>query len=95
MAKGGKRVGAGRKSKADETKANSIFLSALKQVYSLRTDEGAKIAFVKTILESQRGQIFVAEHIFGKPKENVNQTITLNNFDVKKLYDSEAQDNLE
>ena len=86
---------AGRKPKADEDKVNNLFNTALRQLYKKKTDDNAKVSFIHTLLESQRGQIFVAEHIFGKPKENVNQTITLNNFDVNKLYDSEAQENLE
>ena len=72
MARGGKREGAGRKSKADEQKVNTIFLNALKQLHSKDDDDVAKIAFVKDLYESQRGQIFIAEHLFGKPKEIVH-----------------------
>lgn len=70
--KGGARKGSGRKSKADEQKANYIFVTALKRIYSKNTDEEAKIEFVKQLAESQRGQIFIAEHIFGKSPDVVH-----------------------
>ena len=63
--------GSGRKSKADEDKINTIFSTALKQLYKKDTDDEAKIEFVKGLLESQRGQIFVAGHVFGMPKNKV------------------------
>lgn len=70
---------AGRKSKADEEKANSLFVKALKEVYRKDTDDEAKTAFIKeALLESQRGQLFVAEHIFGKAPQEVKNT----NFNV-------------
>ena len=62
---------AGRKKKADEDKVNEIFSTALKQLYKKETDDEAKIEFVKGLLESQRGQIFVAGHVFGMPKNKV------------------------
>lgn len=72
--KGGAREGAGRKPKVDEEKVNTIFATALKQLYATDNDFDAKIAFAQTLLSSQRGQIFVAEHLFGKPKETVDHT---------------------
>lgn len=66
---GGKRPGAGRKPKADEEKANQIMINALKQLYNKSSSEQAKEELVKTLMESQRGQIFIAEHLFGKPTE--------------------------
>ena len=62
---------AGRKAKADEDKVNTIFSTALKQLYKKDTDDDAKIEFVKELLGSQRGQIFVAGHVFGMPKNKV------------------------
>lgn len=73
---GGKREGAGRKTKADEEKANALFNKALSVIYKKKGDEANQIAFIKTLLESQRGQIFVAEHLFGKPKEFKEVEIT-------------------
>lgn len=86
MARGGKRKGAGRKSKVDEEKVNYIFLTALKELHSKETDTEAKIEFVKDLYESQRGQIFIAEHIFGKPKETVETTHNINDFDIKDIF---------
>jgi len=73
--------GGGRKSKVEEEQVNVIFLSALKELYKKDTDVETKKAFVKELAESQRGQMFIAEHIFGKPKErienyNFNQELT-------------------
>ena len=85
MAAGGKREGAGRKSVAEEKKVNEIFLSALKQLKSVDTDEEAKILFAKDLLDTQRGQIFIAEHLFGKPKETVETTHNINDFNIKDL----------
>lgn len=83
----GNKHGKGRPPKADEEKVNNIFLTALKQLHNTDTDEEAKIAFVKgTLLESQRGQLFVAEHIFGKPKETIETTHNVNNFDIKDIF---------
>jgi len=82
---GGKREGAGRPSKVDEEKANYIFLTALKEVYSKDIDNDAKVSFVKELLETPRGQLFVAEHVFGKPKETIDNTHTLNDFNIKDL----------
>lgn len=83
--RGGARQGAGRKPVADEQKVNEIFLSALKSLKNVDTDNEAKILFAKDLLETQRGQIFIAEHLFGKPKETVDQNINLNNFDLKDI----------
>lgn len=83
---GGKTIGAGRKSKADEEKVNNIFINALKSLYEVNGDTEAKERFVKeTLLSSQRGQIFVAEHLFGKPKETVDQNVNINSFELKDL----------
>ena len=76
---------AGRKTKADEEKVNTIFSTALKQLYSKDNDVDAKIEFTKTLLESQRGQIFIAEHLFGKPKETIDQNVTIDNFSLKDV----------
>ena len=85
--KGGARAGAGRKPVADEKKLNSIFVQALKELYNKETEEETKIAFVKnTLMESQRGQLFIAEHIFGKPKETIEATHNINDFNIKDIF---------
>jgi hypothetical protein len=83
---GGARAGAGRPTKVDELKANAIFINALKVLYKQDLDDDNKIAFVVDLLESQRGQIFVAEHIFGKPKETVETTLNVNDFNIKDYF---------
>lgn len=86
----GNKLGKGRPKKADEAKANAIMMRALKEVYSTETDDQAKISFIKhTLLESQRGQLFVAEHIFGKAPQEVKQTNV--NIDAKDLTEEEIK----
>lgn len=81
---------AGRKSKADEEKANVIMLNALKEIYRKDTNDEAKIAFIKdTLMESQRGQLFIAEHIFGKAPQEVKQTNV--NIDASELTEDEIK----
>lgn len=78
---------AGRKPKADEEKVNNIFLKALGQLYNKETEEETKIEFVKTtLMDSQRGQLFIAEHIFGKPKEVIEATHNVNDFNIKDIF---------
>lgn len=83
--KGGKREGAGRKPKADEKKVNTLFVNALKKLYSVDSDEDAKEGFILTLLESQRGQLFIAEHLFGKPKETIESNVKFSNFDIRDV----------
>lgn len=78
---------AGRKTKVEEAKVNNVFIQALKELYSKETEEDTKIAFVKdTLMQSQRGQLFIAEHIFGKPKEIIETTHNLNDFNIKDIF---------
>jgi hypothetical protein len=83
----GNKLGKGRPSKVDEQKVNTIFVNALKELYNTETDDDAKKTFVKnTLMDSQRGQIFIAEHIFGKPKETVETTHNINDFNIKDIF---------
>jgi hypothetical protein len=78
---------AGRKPKVEEQKVNTLFVNALKQLYNADTDDEAKIIFVKeSLLTSQRGQLFVAEHIFGKPKETIETTHNISDFNIKDIF---------
>lgn len=70
----GNKLGKGRPSKVDEQKVNEIFVTALKRLYKKDNDVEAKISFVTELAASQRGQIFIAEHLFGKPKELIDMT---------------------
>ena len=89
---GGARKGAGRKSIADEDQVNNLFVSALKQIYNKNDDDFAKIDFIKELAKSQRGQIFIAEHLFGKAELKTDNKHTFENgFDViKELYADET-----
>lgn len=91
---GGARKGAGAKRKADIEKANEVFLNMIKIVKDVDTDEEAKLELAKTLYSFERGQMFIAEHIFGKPKETIENI----NIDAGKLTDEEIKkinDNLE
>lgn len=84
---GGARIGAGAKRKADIEKANEVFLSMIKIVKDVNTDEEAKLELAKTLYSFERGQMFIAEHIFGKPKEIIENI----NIDAGKLTDEEIK----
>ena len=85
--KGGARRGAGRKSVADEKKVNTLFINALKELYNEDNEESAKIKFIKsTLMDSQRGQLFIAEHIFGKPKDISEVDLNVNEFSIKDIF---------
>ena len=72
--KGGKIEGSGRKPKADEEKTNTIFLTAIKELKDVNSDDEARIEIAKDLYNSQRGLIFIAEHLFGKPKDSLDVT---------------------
>lgn len=84
---GGARKGAGAKRKADIEKANEVFLSMIKSVHSVETDEEAKQELAKTLYSFERGKMFIAEHIFGKPKETIENI----NIDAGKITDEEIK----
>lgn len=84
--KGGKTEGAGRKPKADEEKTNTIFLTAIKQLKNVNTDDEARIELAKDLLNFERGKIFISEHLFGKPKETSEITHNVNDFDIKEIF---------
>tara|TARA_R110000868_G_scaffold112613_1_gene303149 strand:+ start:87 stop:431 length:345 start_codon:yes stop_codon:yes gene_type:complete len=88
---GGARVGAGRKSKVDEETKNNLFIEAIKQITEKDTPDEAKTELlVKLWNTSSRGQLFIAEHVFGKTKEivevtNKNEFPDLSNFSTSEL----------
>lgn len=74
---GGARKGAGRKPKRDEKKLNHLFVEAVKRITGKDDDNEAKIEILTKLWNgSSRGQLFVAEHLFGKPKENVDLNVS-------------------
>lgn len=78
---------AGRKSKADEQKVNTLFINALKELYNEDNEDKAKVNFIKTtLMDSQRGQLFIAEHIFGKPKDVSEVDLNVNEFSIKDIF---------
>jgi hypothetical protein len=87
---GGKRKGAGRKSKAEEQKVNNLFVNALKQLYDKETDDDAKVDFIKKgLFPFERGKIFIGEHVFGKAPQEVKQTNL--NIEAKDLTEAEIK----
>jgi len=88
--RGGARDGAGRKSVAEEQKVNNLFVTALKELYDTDKEDEAKVRFIKeTLLDSQRGQLFVAEHVFGKAPQEIKQTNL--NIDATDLDEAEIK----
>jgi len=83
----GNKLGKGRPKKVDEQKVNTLFVNALKELYSEDNEESAKIKFIKTtLMDSQRGQLFIAEHIFGKPKDIIDTNHSFDNFSIKDIF---------
>jgi hypothetical protein len=83
--KGGAIAGNGRKPKADEEKANYIFTQTIKKIYGGTDDDEARMAFAADLLSFERGKMFVAEHLFGKPKDKVETTLNVNDFNIKDI----------
>jgi hypothetical protein len=85
---GGRREGAGNKPKQDFEKTNNIILTAIRKLKGVDTDDEARIAFAMDLYATTRGQIFLAEHLFGKPKENVDITSDGDklDFNIKDLF---------
>lgn len=68
MAKGGARIGAGRKTKTDEARIGSLARKALVDKYG-----SEEAAFTALIGSGEPSLIkFVYEHAFGKPREKVD-----------------------
>ena len=73
---GGARQGAGRKPKRDEEKQKVIFESALKRITGQEETDESKIAFLEMFAEEKEGKKFIAEHVFGKAPQEINQNNT-------------------
>jgi len=82
---GGARPNSGNKAKQDFEKTNNIFLTAIKQVKDVNTDDEARIELAKDLLTFERGKIFISEHIFGKATERVESDININTTTLKDL----------
>lgn len=70
MAAGGARIGAGRKTKAQEDRVRELAVSSIVSKY------GSEEAGFKSLLESGEPSLikFVYEHAFGKPKEKLEHS---------------------
>jgi len=67
---------AGRKPKRDEEKQKTIFESALKRITGEEETDESKIAFLEMFAEEKEGKKFIAEHVFGKAPQEINQKNT-------------------
>lgn len=78
---------AGRKPLADELKSQTIMINALKTLYNTDIDDEAKEQFIREVLmQNQRGQLFIASHLFGKPKETIEATHNTTEFNIKEIF---------
>lgn len=84
--RGGARENAGRKPVADEKKVTELITKALKGYHSVDTDDEAKEKFIIDLYGTARGQIFLAEHLFGKPKETVNTNHSFDDVAIKDFF---------
>ena len=80
---GGARTNSGRKKKPHKELVNTIISSALSEIHNTETDIETKKEFIKELHTSQRGQLFLAEHLFGKPTTRV-ESLNLN-FEVHSI----------
>jgi len=85
--RGGFREGSGRKPRAEELKSNNIFLTMIKDLKGVETDEEARLEIARELFTFERGKMFIAEHVFGKPKEIIENI----NIDAGKLTEEEVK----
>jgi hypothetical protein len=81
----GNKLSKGRPTKVEEEKTNYYILTAIKEIKSVTTDAQARIEVIKELFTFDRGKIFIAEHLLGKPKETVDQNVNINNFELKDI----------
>ena len=82
---GGKREGAGRKPKAMEEHASRIINEAIKVIYRTDDDQEAQIKFLQAFAETSKGMQFIAEHLFGKAPQVIEQYNENAETDLSKL----------
>jgi len=82
---GGARQNAGAPRKAEVLQTNSLILSAIKELKSVESDEDARIEVIKELWTFERGKMFIAEHLLGKPKETIESKVTIDNFNLKDV----------
>ncbi len=72
---GGVREGSGRPKKVTEELANTRISKALKSLYKQDEDEDNINLFLTAFIPTDRGQLFIAQHLLGKPKETTETTV--------------------
>lgn len=82
---GGARAGAGAPRKAEVEKSNEIFLTAIKEAKNVDNDLDARKEFAKELLTFERGKMFIAEHLFGKPEQIINNNVSVDSFNLKDV----------
>ena len=70
---GGAREGAGRPKKEVSEQAHEIMRKAVRMLYSKDNDAEAQVEFIKKFAATPRGMQFVAEHLFGKAPQIIEQ----------------------
>ncbi len=75
---------AGRKSKAEELKVRKLGIDAITEVYGSIEKYYQHIA--KESKDSFPHLKLLQEYVFGKPKETIEQTHNVNNFDIKEIF---------
>ena len=61
----------------DLLKMKNLIKAALKKLYKKDGDDENTIMFLHDFAQTTRGQQFIAEHLLGKPKEKVENTVTI------------------
>lgn len=92
MSRGGRRVNSGRKSKHHEKSREEVLINSLKELYQTDCDEQAKKELVKELAATQRGRLFIAEHLLGKPTQKVEQTNTTATASVLRITTDELKE---
>lgn len=65
----------GRPKKVDEEKKNYLFTEAIKKITRSTDDDESKIKYIVQLADFERGKIFIAEHVFGKPENKIQADI--------------------
>jgi hypothetical protein len=67
---------AGRKPKAEEEKQRVIYDKVLKRIYNTEDSEESKVLFLIDFASEKEGKKFLAEHVFGKAPQVVDNKVT-------------------
>lgn len=89
---GGARQGAGRKPINEELSKVALIQRAVNIYYETDLDDEGKQKLINDLLGFERGMMFIAEHLLGKPKEKIDVTSgdsPIQNFNLSKLSDAE------